>query len=567
MFQFSLLSVLTLFLATLGGHAFRNPIIPGFNPDPTILSVGDDYFISTSTFEFFPGHPIYHSKDLVNWKLIGHALNRPSQIPLYGFAPEGGIWAPTLRHYNGTFYLFTTNRNAYSGELREQSRGFFVTTKDIFSNYWSEPVYLDAMGYDSDIYIENGTAWVSRPDFNDPIDQVYGIYQTKVDLKTGRSLTTDNLIFNGTLPLNSSSRPEGPHIYKKDGTYYLLIAEGGTHLTHRSTIQRGPSPSGPWESYAGNPLVYNGANPDPVTQPVQFTGHSDFAQTPSGDWWGVCLGVRPQGGNINRTQLGRETFLFPVTWSDGWPTFNHNKSIGLVGPGLFNLSDPLKATSWYDDFSGHKLDEGYYYLRTPYSPFHALVRSGKKSLLRIWGSAVALGNRDTPSVLLRKQTALNQVFETTVDFEPETAREEAGATIFYSDFYHDEIFVSGCPNATTPARCVVHRSIYPNNATGTHVVANFTVITEDAFPIAAKGPVKLTIQGEALRYNFGYAVGSDNTTWVGSIDSVWLVTPPPNYSIYKGTHFGLYATGGNKPMGGKVADFHYWNQRTYAPDY
>lgn len=194
--------------------SFKNPILPGFNPDPTVLAVGSDYFISTSTFEFFPGHPIYHSKDLVDWKLIGHALNRPSQLPLYGIAPEGGCWAPTLRYHWGTYYLLTTIRHGlsfslecsardllihwctvYTAEVREQSRSFFVTTTDIFSNKWSEPIFFDVLGYDPDLFFDgtlhssflggpqidpgrgsdDGTAYLTRCDINNNVDRIYGI--------------------------------------------------------------------------------------------------------------------------------------------------------------------------------------------------------------------------------------------------------------------------------------------------------------------------------------------------------------------------------------------------------
>nr|XP_031859688.1 uncharacterized protein CI109_004963 [Kwoniella shandongensis]KAA5526760.1 hypothetical protein CI109_004963 [Kwoniella shandongensis] len=562
MFRF----ILTLLLTVTSVLGFINPIIPGFNPDPSILAVGDDYFIVTSTFEFYPGHPIYHSKDLIDWKLIGHALNRPSQLRLYAGPPEGGIWAPTLRYYNGLYYLFTTNRWVYSSELRQQSRSFYVTTNDIFGGVWSDPIYIDVLGYDPDIFVEDesdGTAWITRCDINNNTAKIYGIYQNKIDLATGQQITPDELIFNGSLPLNSTARPEGPHLYKKDNYYYLLIAEGGTGVYHRSTIQRGPTPSGPWESYSGNPLIYNGVDPDPSTQPIQATGHSDIIQTADGQWWGTCLGIRPQGGNMTRAQLGRETFLFPVTWTDdGWPVFNNNQSIGLVGPGLYNRT--LDWSSFHDSYDSDKLDESYYYLRTPYAPIYSLT--ARPGYLRLHGTPISLGDRDTPSILLRKQTAFNQLFETSLEFEPDSPKQEAGMTAFYSDFFHQDIAVTQCPSGNG-SRCVVWRWVVNNNATATSpvVIGNATNVTTQYYPIPA-GPVKLAIKAEETRYNFGYAVNGEEVSYVGSIDSVWVYSAPVGYSLFKGAHFGLYSQGGERSMFNNPADFDYWSQKTYKED-
>ncbi|KAL8283816.1 hypothetical protein RQP46_005248 [Phenoliferia psychrophenolica] len=527
-------------------------VIPGFNPDPTVLAVGGDYFICTSTFEFFPGHPIYHSKDLIDWTLIGHALNRP----------------------------------IYTAEVRQQSRSFYVTTTDIFSNDWSEPIFMDVLGYDVDIFFDDdGAAYVTRADIDNNVAKVYGIYQATIDIGTGKLLSEDKLIFNGTLPLNSTARPEGPHIYKIEGIYYLLIAEGGSSVYHRSTIQRGPSPSGPWENFAGNPLIYNGVDPDPNTQPVQFTGHADIMQAQDGSWWGVCLGIRPQGGELARAQLGRETFLYPVTWQDGWPIFNDKQSIGLDGPGIYNLSS--KSTSYFDDFSSDILDIGYYYLRTPYLRFWSLL--DRPGWLRLQGGPFTLGDREQPSLLLRKQTALHQLWETVLDFNPNSTKQEAGIVVFYSDFYYQSIGVTLCPapalgnssysttNISVPlydtnplgdAACIVHRQIIGNNATAESpiVLANATVTTLSYFPIdGSTDQIKLAIQGEDVRYSFGWAPNpSTNITWVGAVDSIWLASAPIGYGWFKGVQFGLYSQGGERNMFNNPADFKYIKQETLS---
>lgn len=239
---------------------------------------------------------------------------------------------------------------------------------------------------------------------------------------------------------------------------------------------------------------------------------------------------------VSRT--GRETFLAPVSWDDaGWPVFNGNASIGPTGPGLYNLSDTLVATSFHDDFVAAKLDLSYYFLRTPRIPFHAFA-DGK---LKIQGSPFSLGNRESPALLLRKQSAFNQRFETVINFVPTTVKEEAGITIFYSDIQHSEIGITLCPSATglpanatlldNPAnatRCVVNRLFYANNGTGI-VLANATVAVTSYHPIDASGPVKLMIQGEKTRYSFGFVQDELNATvtYLGAIDSLQLYTAPP----------------------------------------
>jgi hypothetical protein len=248
-------------------------------------------------------------------------------------------------------------------------------------------------------------------------------------------------------------------------------------------------------------------------------------------------------GRLTRARSqGRETFLAPVEWNDaGWPVFNGNVSIGSTGAGLHNLSDPLGATSFHDDFDSTELDLSYYFLRTPRIPFHT-VGDGK---LRIQGSPFSLGNRESPALLLRKQSAFNQRFETVLDFNPKTGKEEAGITIFYSDIQHSEIGITLCPSvaslpanatllghSTNATRCVVNRLIYSNNGTGI-ILANATVSVTSYHPIAASGPVKLAIQSENTRYSFGFSEGglNDTVTYIGAVDSLQLYSAPPGCAL------------------------------------
>ncbi|KAF9267110.1 hypothetical protein L218DRAFT_920869 [Marasmius fiardii PR-910] len=578
-------------------HALINPILPGWNPDPSLLRVGEDYFLATSTFEYFPGIPIYHSKDLLNWDLVGHALNRPSQLGLYGTPSDAGVWAPALRYHDGVFYLATTTRYVYSPELRLFPRSFYVTTTDIFSNEWSDPIYVDSLGYDLDLFFDpSGDVYASWSGNNNAKDKIYGIYQSKIDIKTGNSLGPSDLIFTGTLPNNSSARPEGPHVYFINGTYYLIIAEGGTDIHHRVTVQRGSSPSGPWENNPANPILFNGAN---LTNEVQWTGHSDIMQDANGSWWGSALGVVPQQGNLSHIQLGRQTFFFPVTWESGWPVFNGGKPLTLHLEGVLEDKQPVQGYSLeftflnttqttksslksLDPEGSPVLDDTFYTLRTPQKPFHSLT--ARQGFLRLFGNAYRVGDRDTPALLLRKQGGYKETFEVVLDdYSPRAGtpgggvgtenggREEAGITILYSDFLHQDIGVIAANG--TERRAVVTRTIVQAKQVGPWALSseNNTAITETTHPLdTTSGPVKLTIKTDGRQYQLGFAEAAEggeggesevfgDTTWTGGVDAAALSLPVPGGFFFKGVSFGAYNTGTGRASL-TPADLRYWKQ-------
>ncbi|PFH49178.1 glycoside hydrolase family 43 protein [Amanita thiersii Skay4041] len=533
---------------------------------PTILRVGSDYFIATSTFEYFPGHPIYHSKNLVDWALIGHTLSRPSQLSLFGTPSDAGLWAPTLRYHKGTFYLTSTTRYVYTwnqldrgyrfvAELRLFPRPFYVTTKDIFSNDWSDPIYLDALGYDVDLFWDvNGDVYCTWSGINDSVDQIYSIWQNKIDIVTGNSLTPAKEIFQGTLPHNFSARPEGPHIYLVNSTYYLLIAEGGTGVHHQATIQRGPSASGPWENNPNNPILFNGAD---LSLPVQDTGHADMVEGLEGRWWGVALGVRPQNQNFSHLQLGRETFLFPITWKDDWPVFNGGKPILEHLPGV--LEDRLHVHPYENMFKLDSLDASFYFIRTPYKSFYSLTE--RPAYLRLHGNSYAPGDRDNAALILRKQTSYAEWFETKLDFHPRDNLTEAGISIFYGDLLHNEIAITGDANATGK-RFVVFRTAVTARQVGpwTLTTNNSTIKTTKRFALNGSGPVKLAIKGDSTSYTLAYAEdGQAGLSVAGIIDSSAMSIAPSGGFFFKGASFGMYSTGNGKPSL-VPADFEYWKQ-------
>ena len=292
----------------------QRPVLPGFHPDPSICRVGDTYYLATSSFEYAPGVPIFRSTDLRSWELVGHALHRPSQLDVSKAGPSGGIFAPTLRHHDGRFWVITTNWSDDGGQL--------IVHADDAAGPWSEPVRIpSAIGIDPDLAWDvDGRClmtWTGPPEDSVPA----GIRQAAIDPLTGAILGETRWLWAGT----GGKFPEGPHLYRIGDHWYLLIAEGGTERGHAVTIARGDSPSGPFESNPRNPiLTHRGTD-----EPVQNTGHADLVERPDGSWAMVYHGIRARGSSPEWHVLGRETFADEVVWSDGWPVLT-----GHVDPAL-----------------------------------------------------------------------------------------------------------------------------------------------------------------------------------------------------------------------------------------
>jgi xylan 1,4-beta-xylosidase len=279
------------------------PIIAGMHPDPSIVRVGPDYYVACSSFEYFPGVPIWHSTDLHSWRLVGNALNRPEQLPLDGVADSQGVYAPTLRHHDGVFWLITTVVGV---------PGHCIVTAADPAGPWSDPVLVALNGIDPDLaWDDAGTCYLTWAD-NHSGNDVLGIKQVRVDPRTGAVLSDPRSLWSGT----GLQFPEAPHLYHIDQWWYLLIAEGGTSAGHAISISRSRSPEGPFEGCPHNPILSHRS----LDHPVQNTGHGDLLRTTSGGWAMVLLGVRTQGGFPSFHLLGRETFLADVSWLDGWPT-------------------------------------------------------------------------------------------------------------------------------------------------------------------------------------------------------------------------------------------------------
>jgi len=340
---------------------YINPILPGFNPDPSVVRVGEDFFCVTSSFEYCPGAPIYHSKDLIKWTLIGHALTRKSQLDIKTPEPGGGVWATTIRYHKGIFYIITNAFDRYRPQADDRvwPRGFYVKTTNIWDDStWSDPVYFDQVGFDFDLFWDDdGTVYLSstyRKVNRDPASKLkdFAIHVSTVDLETGSLTCIPKMIRE-----SKSGVAEGSHLFKLRGYYYLFTAEGGTESGHCEYVSRSrESPFGPWEQAPHNPLWRNTTDDE-----VQNTGHCDIVDDVHGQWWALCLGVRPRKeGNRWRTSVfGRESMLLPVRWENDWPILNEGKPVTLhmQGPKTYELKESRK---WRDDFTAKELSLGWY---------------------------------------------------------------------------------------------------------------------------------------------------------------------------------------------------------------
>ncbi|HEX9621553.1 MAG TPA: family 43 glycosylhydrolase, partial [Polyangiaceae bacterium] len=362
------------------GRSFENPVIPGFHPDPSVCRVGDDFYLVTSSFEYFPGVPIFHSRDLVHFRQLGHVLTRRSQLDLTGIRSSGGIYAPTLRHHGGRFYMITTNVDG---------GGNFYVTAHRPEGPWSNAVWLDEDGIDPSLLFDGGDAYYTRTgpgrDFEHP-----RIHQAKIDVAGGRLLGKAKPVWPGA----GGTWPEAPHLYRRGEYYYLIHAEGGTGYGHSEMVVRSRAPFGPFEACPHNPIVTHRDRP---RHPIQALGHADLVDLPDGTTWAVLLGIRPKRGRHHH--LGRETFLAPVTWTKhGWPVIGEarSRSGGALGPGRVELSMPaprLRPVRFAppparDDFGSTELEPSWNFLRNPDARSWSLKE--RRGWLRLVGRAVSL---------------------------------------------------------------------------------------------------------------------------------------------------------------------------------
>ncbi|CAM3540278.1 glycoside hydrolase family 43 protein [Marinicrinis lubricantis] len=395
---------------------YNNPVVKGFYPDPSVCKVGDTYYMVCSSFQYFPGVPLFESKDLINWQQIGHCLTRESQIQLRTVNSSGGVFAPTIRHHNGRFYMVTTNDTTH--------QNFYVWTDDIYGE-WSEPVYVDQGGIDPDLYFEDGKTFFMS---NGTDDQgIGGIVQCEIDIETGSKLTPSRSIWQGT----GGRYLESPHMYKIDGKYYLVAAEGGTEYGHMVTYARSESVSGPFEDYPLNPVL---TNRNLGGYEVQAVGHGDLIQDHDGNWWMLHLGFRQIGRWLTFHHLGREVFLTPITFGeDRWFTAGHNGTTLSTFETDRIPDDVVQQEKRIFTFDNTEWDKDWCYLRIPHSENYLL----EPDKLTLKGTSVTLDQPDSPTFIGIRQRDFNAVISCDVSLN----HGEAGITLYMDEHHHYDLAV------------------------------------------------------------------------------------------------------------------------------
>ncbi|WP_205502408.1 glycoside hydrolase family 43 protein [Rufibacter psychrotolerans] len=519
---------------------FQNPIFPGFYPDPSICRVGEDYYLIHSTFAYFPGVPIFHSKDLVNWTQIGNILDRPEQLNLDGHDVSRGIFAPTLSYHNGTFYMVTT--------LIDKGGNFVVTATNP-AGPWSNPHWLpNVNGIDPSLFHDDdGKTYVlynsDAPD-NQPL---YSGHRTirmyELDLNTMKTVGPQHLLVNGGVDL--SKKPvwiEGPHIYKVNGYYYLMAAEGGTSVQHSEVILRSKSVTGPYVPYEQNPILTQRLLPANRPNPVSATGHADLVETQNGEWWAVFLATRPYDGPEDHYNTGRETFLAPVTWKDGWPIINPDHELVQYAYPVPNLpaqpkpAFPLTGNFTYrEDFKGSSLPMYWLQLRTPRSTWYSLSQPAGKLTLNV--RPQNFSQKENLSFIARRQQHVRGTASTKLEFVPQKENEFAGLVAFQNSEHHYAL------GKTLKGNAPVVRLLKADNT----VLAEKTLTRKEA-----KKPLYLKVAFNGGAYSFYYATKEGKWQVLQeNVDGKYLSTRVAGGFV--GVTLGMYATSNGQPSTNQAA--------------
>ncbi|WP_110931649.1 glycoside hydrolase family 43 protein [Paenibacillus bouchesdurhonensis] len=489
---------------------YSNPVLPGFYPDPSVIRVGSDYYLATSSFEYVPGLPIFHSKDLIHWEQIGHALTRTSQIDMSGRKSSEGIYAPTLRYHKGVFYIITTD---------VMGIGNFYMTASNPAGSWSDPIRIPYGNIDPSLmFDEDGKVYVTA---QMGADEDSHIIQYEIDIATGAALSDPVVVARG----DGGVWTEGPHLYKIKGRYYLTCACGGTGRDHRVLVYRGETPYGPFEMMP-HPMLTHNALPD---HPIQNVGHADLVEDTEGRWWAMFLGVRPVDGEYS--VFGRETFLAPIHWNEeGWPVVDNNEGTVRLEMPAEGHSHPLPSTAsegnWQDDFADEQLGQRWTFLLAPQDEkillgtrpgFAALI--GNELTLRDDGPALFLG--------VRQQHAPVTV-TTELHFAPKHEGEEAGIAVRLNER----------GNVTLGIRQAGEERMLTATMTDR---GQMTVLMEK--PIDTE-QIRLRIAAGKTDYALLYSL--DGAAWFDAGSVPARVLSPEGNGGFTGALFGIYASGNGR---------------------
>jgi xylan 1,4-beta-xylosidase len=407
----------------------RNPILPGFNPDPCIIRVGQYYYIATSTFEWWPGVRIHRSTDLAHWDLVGHALTKRSQIDLRGIPDSGGVWAPGLSYADGKFWLVYSDVKAHCGPFKDVAN-YLITAEDP-AGPWSEPAFLNRSGFDPSLFHDtDGRKWLVNQVWKTlPIEEAFaGIVLQEYSSTADRLIGDPVTLFRGT----SLGLTEGPHLYKKDGYYYLVTAEGGTEWDHAVTVARSRSLAGPYEVSPHHPLLTSARSP---SLPLQKAGHGSFVQSSEGDWYLAHLCSRH--GKRKRCILGRETAIQPIAWPENdWPRLARGGNEPATDFTVSVTQGGFSAATFTDDFARPELHPQWNTLREPHDPTW-LSLTERPGFLRLRGRNWPQCLFDQSLLGLRLTHPQCEV-STQLEFAPRTFQQAAGLAIYYNtaNFYY-----------------------------------------------------------------------------------------------------------------------------------
>lgn len=507
-----------------------NPILPGCYPDPSVVQVGDEYFLVTSTFEYFPGLPVFRSTDLVSWEQLGHVIDREGQLDLDGIASSGGLFAPTIRHHDGVFWVVCTLVRRPGEESGSPSGNFVVTATDP-AGPWSDPVWLDVAGIDPSLFFDDdGRIWVhgtrlaAEPEWHDQTQ----VWLRELDPETMALTGPERILWTGAL--RGAVWAEGPHLYKVDGAYYLLAAEAGTSHEHAVCVARAEAVTGPYVGHKANPVLTHRhlGHGETVVGP----GHADLVQGPDGSWWALLLAMRTYGGY--HYNLGRETFLVPVTWEEGWPVFApgagrvpdvvevpfaNAETSALVGP-------PQQVTAGVIGPG----DVRWTSLRRPATTF--ATPSGDGWDLRV--QPLTLADPLTPSFLGVRQQHQDCDFAVHLGLTGLGPDDSAGLAVRQSEKAHVTLTAARANADQSDDRDLVVRAVHVRDG-GATVLAETTVAASDW----------LTLRVEVRQQDYALVVDGDEPHVLATADGRTLDSAAAGGFL--GLWLGVYATSNGTP--------------------
>lgn len=535
----------------------NNPILPGFNGDPSILRVGEDYYIATSSFEWFPGVPIYHSRDLEHWRLLDNPLKTAEYLDLRGVRSSLGVWAPNLSYDPEIkrFYLLYSNVHSKNNWFFDVDN-FLIWTDDIQSGKWSKPTYINSSGFDASLFHDDdGRKWILNKDRDyrpSKIDQRAIIIQ-EYDIEHQTLLGEPVSISCGA---TERRFVEGPNLYKRNGYYYLLTAEGGTGYGHCVAVLRSQNVTGPYEPSPYNPLVtsqpkaFVGSEADSFLMLHQYNpdaelqkaGHGSIVETQNGDWYIAYLCARPLLPQL-RCILGRETGLQEIVWSeDHWPRLADGGVLAQKTVPTPNLkSHPFPKEDVRCQFTGETLPNSFYSTRNPIIEDWAVLDTEKQAL-RIRGRESLTSTYDS-SLIARKLTGFHTQTTIKMAFEPRSFHHLAGLTCFYDNSYHYSAYKT-CNDAGDPVLQV-----------SSYIGDNFIIYDEEV-PVSQENPVwfRALMDGENLQ--FQYSLDGEAFHDLGSVLNVsYLSDEAGFYGRFTGIYMGMFAQDSDRKAQWAVFDW------------